>query len=50
MIWESAWVDGGGEDVDNSLIREFDQDSIREIYEDQDFLPSVVLDDIDQYL
>jgi hypothetical protein len=50
MIWDSAWEEGGGPHLPNSLIKEFSQAELQEIYEDQKFLPSVVLDRIDQYL
>lgn len=50
MIWDSAWEDGGGPNLPDSLIKEISQTELQEIYEKQDFLPSVELDKIDQYL
>jgi hypothetical protein len=50
MIWDSAWVQGGGPNLPDALLKEFSQTQLQGIYEAQDFLPSVVFDDIDQHL
>ena len=50
MLWQSAWEQGDGKNVDPDLIGEYKQEDLQPIYEDQNFVPSVALDDIDNYL
>jgi hypothetical protein len=50
MIWDSAWKEGGGANIDAASIHKFQQKTLKNIYENQDFLPSVALDNIDQFL
>ncbi len=47
MLWESAWVEGNG---DPALLTPVDASTIQGIYEDRNFLPSVALGQIAQYL
>jgi hypothetical protein len=50
MIWESAWVEGGGKNIPQSKLKRISEKRLRDLYEDQKFLPSVPLAQIDQYL
>jgi hypothetical protein len=50
MIWESAWVEGGGGNIPQSKLKKISTKKLQELYEDQSFLPSVPLGQIDQYL
>ncbi len=50
MIWESAWVNGDGDEVADSQLHTFSRKKLRGIYEDQNFLPSKPLGQIDPFL
>jgi hypothetical protein len=50
MIWESAWVEGGGQNIPQSELQRISKTRLRELYEDQTFIPSAPLRNIDQYL
>jgi hypothetical protein len=50
MIWESAWVNGGGNQIADSKIHTISRPKLRGIYEKQDFLPSKPLGQIDPFL
>ena len=50
MLWDSAWAEGGGPDLAQTLLRKFNRPTLRGIYEDQKFLPSAALGQIDQFL
>jgi hypothetical protein len=50
MIWESAWVEGNGQQIPQSSLKAINPTTLRGIYEKQDFLPSVALGQIQQYL
>lgn len=50
MIWESAWVEGGGKKIPKSELNRISEKRLRDLYEDQQFLSSATLEDIDQYL
>lgn len=50
LFWESAWKAGGGDDVAATKLKKLDQDDVRARYIDTDFIPSVVLKDIQPYL
>ena len=46
MIWKSAWNAGGGPAMSPSKIAAIAPDKLKVLYEDKDFVPSLVLDDI----
>ena len=50
MLWESAWVNGGGDDIPDSKLKAISKKTLQKIYEDQDFLPSRALGQVDQFL
>lgn len=50
MMWESAWVEGDGNKIPKSKLKRITTKRLRELYEDQEFIPSVPLGQIDQYL
>ena len=50
MLWESAWVEGGGQNILQSALRVQAPSRLKAIYERQRFAPSVTLDEIDQFL
>jgi hypothetical protein len=50
MIWESAWVEGNGKKVPQGMLTEKAPGKLQSIYEDQKFLPSVALGQVQQYL
>lgn len=50
MIWESAWVEGGGNDVPHNKLSTVSPKRLKEIYEDREFLPSATIWEIDQHL
>ncbi len=50
MLWESAWVEGGGNAIVQSQLTAVSKNTLQSIYEDQTFVPSVPLGQIDQYL
>ena len=50
MLWESAWVNGGGNDIPDDKLRTIFKTTLRGIYEDQNFLPSKPLGQIDLFL
>ena len=50
MIWESAWVEGGGKNIPQDKLIAISEGRLRELYEDTGFLPSVLLGQIDKHL
>ena len=50
MLWDSAWAEGGGNQIEQTKIRKITQKSLQKIYESQDFVPSKALGKIDPYL
>jgi hypothetical protein len=50
MLWDSAWAEGGGNQISTSKVTEVSLTSLQDTYEKQDFLPSAALDQVDQYL
>ena len=50
MLWDSAWAEGGGDNIAQSKLKKFTSTKLKGIYEDQNFVPSVPLGQIDQYL
>jgi hypothetical protein len=50
MLWDSAWAEGGGPALAQTLLKRFNKPTLRGIYEDQKFLPSAALGQIDQFL
>ncbi len=50
LLWESAWVEGGGASIPQSKLKRINRTRLQEIYERRDFLPSVPLGQIDQHL
>jgi hypothetical protein len=46
MLWESAWVEGGGNEISPSKLVELDSDEVRDRYIKQTFVPSLTLDKI----
>ena len=50
MLWESAWVNGGGEHIADTKLKAIGRKTLQGIYEDQKFLPSRPLGQIDEFL
>jgi hypothetical protein len=50
MVWECAWAEGLGSQIAADKLKPISRSTLQALYESQDFLPSVPLDDIDQYL
>jgi hypothetical protein len=50
MLWESAWVEGGGANIPQSKLKRITTARLQKIYEDQKFLPSLPLGQIDPQL
>ena len=50
MLWESAWVAGGGDQIAPSKLTAISEKRLQEIYEKTDFLPSKALGQIDAFL
>ncbi len=46
MLWESAWVQGGGDAISPSKLGELDSDAVRDRYIKLTFVPSLTLDKI----
>ncbi len=46
MLWESAWIAGGGDSLAASLLKAIERDDIRARYIDKNFVPSLTLDQI----
>jgi hypothetical protein len=47
MLWASAWADGNGDArVASANLIALSRSSLRTLYEDEDFAPSVILDEI----
>lgn len=43
-IWQSAWIEGGGNQIPKKELVAIDQDRLIELYEDKSFVPSFPLD------
>jgi hypothetical protein len=51
MLWESAWREGTqGQTIDPDRLRAAPASRLMELYSDQNFLPSVSLDEIGAHL
>jgi len=50
MLWDSAWAEGGGGAIPLTALKMFQRGTLQTIYEDQNFVPSRALNDIDQFL
>ena len=50
MLWESAWVAGGGDQIAPSKLTAISEKRLQGIYEKTDFLPSKALGQIDAFL
>ena len=50
MLWDSAWAEGGGAQIPASALVAIPRPTLQAIYEDQAFVPSVAIGQIDQYL
>jgi hypothetical protein len=50
MLWDSAWAEGGGDQIEQPKIRKIMQKSLQKIYQSQEFVPSKALGKIDPYL
>jgi hypothetical protein len=50
MIWESAWVSAGGEAIPDADLKPIAKARLKRIYEDQSFVPSKALGQIDAVL
>jgi hypothetical protein len=48
VLWNSAWVQGDGEDIAASKIKALSTDELTRLYEDKTFAPNVWLKDWDQ--
>jgi hypothetical protein len=46
VIWEAAWVEGGGAGIPASKLKAQERSNIRKRYIDKEFVPSVTLEDI----
>lgn len=44
IIWQSAWVEGGGDQIAAGKIKKISEDRLIELYEDKAFVPSFNLD------
>lgn len=49
IVWESAWVNGGGNHVDNADLVAFEQKDLQAKYKDKNFFPSYTMDETDSY-
>jgi len=50
MLWESAWINGHGDQVPDGALKKISKPRLQETYERQDFLPSKALGQIDSEL
>jgi len=50
MLWESAWENGGGNLIPDSKLQPIPKPDLQTIYEDQLFVPSKALGQIDPFL
>ncbi|MGY2904401.1 hypothetical protein [Bradyrhizobium sp. URHC0002] len=50
MLWESAWVEGNGDEISPGKLRELDPDEVRDRYIKHTFVPSLTLDKIEAEL
>jgi hypothetical protein len=48
VLWNSAWVQGGGEDIAAGKITTQSTDDLKNRYEDKTFAPNVWLKDWDE--
>lgn len=46
MLWESAWVEGNWQNISNSQLSLVPANNLKSLYQRQDFLPSLALDDL----
>lgn len=46
MLWESAWTEGDWQDISDSQLTMISANSLKSLYQRQDFLPSLALDDL----
>jgi hypothetical protein len=49
VLWQSAWVAGGGDKVKTGDLVAFDQKTLQKKYNDKNFVPSYTLDQAAQY-
>ena len=45
ILWESAWEAGGGDSIAKSKLVEMDQNALKALYENDDFVRSYKLKD-----
>src|SRR3569832_2030530 len=50
MLWDSAWSEGNGRAIDEKLLEALPENDIIALYSDQQFLPSLSLDEISTVL
>ena len=50
MLWESAWVEGNGDEIASSKLTVMNKTAVRNRYIDPDFVPSLTLDQIGKVL
>jgi hypothetical protein len=50
MLWESAWLEGSGQDIDDDLLRAVPVSEFIALYSDQLFVPSLPLDEVARVL
>ncbi|MEJ0013839.1 MAG: hypothetical protein WDM94_14745 [Bauldia sp.] len=50
LLWDSAWKEGNGDDIDEGELVALDSDAVRDLYVDVDFLPSRTIEDIQSEL
>jgi hypothetical protein len=43
-IWQSAWIEGDGNNISNSKLKKISEGRLIELYEDKSFVPSFNLD------
>jgi hypothetical protein len=46
-LWESAWKEGNGDQIDGGDLVEIDQDALVQLYNDRAFVPSMTLADME---
>jgi hypothetical protein len=50
MLWESAWLEGSGQDIDDDLLRAVPVSEFIALYSDQLFVLSLPLDEVARVL
>jgi hypothetical protein len=48
MLWESAWREGGGENIPSNQLAAANRRQLKQLYSDKEFLRSYTLDELEQ--